>query len=74
MRKLLPAALLACAVAVLVVPLAGANPPTATETQINADVPIAASPDTCPFDIVAHVEGTRVVPTSPIRTARSCGA
>jgi hypothetical protein len=61
MRKLLPAALLACAVAVLVVPLAGANPPTATETQVNADVPIAAGPDTCPFDIVAHVEGTRVV-------------
>ncbi len=61
MRKLLPAAVLACLFAVLVVPLAGANPPTATETQIDADIPIPASAGTCPFDIVAHVEGTRVV-------------
>lgn len=61
MRKLLPAAVLACLFALLVVPLAGANPPTATQTQVNADVPIPAGPDTCPFDIVAHVEGTRVV-------------
>lgn len=61
MRKLLPAAMLACLFAVLVVPVAGANPPTATETQINADIPIPASAGTCPFDIVAHVEGTRVV-------------
>ena len=35
--------------------------PTATETQVNRDVLLAASPDTCPFDIVAHLEGTRVV-------------
>ena len=61
MKKLLPAAALACFVAALVVPLAGANPPTATETQVNRDVLLAASPDTCPFDIVAHLEGTRVV-------------
>ncbi len=61
MKKLLPAAALACFVAALAVPLAGANPPTATETQVDRDVLIAASPDTCPFDIVAHLEGTRVV-------------
>jgi hypothetical protein len=61
MQKLLSAAVLACALAGLVVPLAGANPPTSVQTEVNRDVLIAASPDTCPFDIVAHLEGTRVV-------------
>ena len=74
MKKLLPAAALACFVAVLVVPLAGANPPTATETQVDRDVLLAARPDTCPFDIVAHLEGTRVVTDFTDRTARSSAA
>ena len=60
-RKLLPAAALACALAGLVVSVAAANAPTVTKTEVNRDVLIAASADTCPFDIVAHVEGTRVV-------------
>ena len=61
MRKLLPAAAFACVFAVLVVPLAGANAPTVTATEVNRDVVIAASPATCPFNIVAHLEGTRVI-------------
>lgn len=61
MKKLLSAAVLACAVAAVAVPLAGANAPSVTTTDINRDVLIAAGPGTCAFDIVAHLEGTRVI-------------
>jgi len=61
MGKLLTAAALACALAAVVVPLAGAAAPTVTTTEVNRDVLLAAGPDTCAFDIVAHLEGTRVV-------------
>ena len=61
MKKLLPAAVLVCALGAILVPLAGANAPTSTTTEVNRDVVIAASPATCSFDIVAHLEGTRVV-------------
>jgi hypothetical protein len=61
MKKLLSAALVACALAAAAVPLAAADAPTSTSTKVNRDVVLAASPGTCPFDIVAHLEGTRVV-------------
>ena len=61
MKKLLTAAVIACALAVLVTPLAGATAPTVTQTEVNRDVLLEASPATCDFDIVAHIEGTRVV-------------
>jgi hypothetical protein len=62
MTKLLTAAALACALTVLFAPAATGNPPTLVEqVEVNRDVVIAASPETCDFPIVAHIEGTRVV-------------
>ena len=62
MTKLLTAAALACALTVLFAPAATGNPPTLVEqVELNRDVVIPALPETCPFPIVAHIEGTRVV-------------
>jgi hypothetical protein len=62
MSKLLTAAATACALAALAVPAATADAPTVVdETVVNRDVVIPALPETCPFAIVAHLEGTRVV-------------
>jgi hypothetical protein len=62
MSKLLTAAAAACALAALAVPAATADAPTVVdETVVSRDVVIPALPETCPFAIVAHLEGTRVV-------------
>jgi hypothetical protein len=61
MKKLLPAAMLACALVAVAVPLASAAAPTSTSTEVDRDIVLAASSGTCAFDIVAHLEGTRVV-------------
>src|SRR4051794_25876908 len=56
-------AVAAAVLAAVVVPTALAAPPTVTETQIDRTRTLAASPDTCPFDIVVHSTGTRRVTT-----------
>jgi hypothetical protein len=62
MKKLLTAAALACTAAVVLAAAATANPPTLVEqVELNRDVVIPALPETCPFAIVAHIEGTRVI-------------
>src|SRR5436190_8784760 len=62
MRKLLTAAASTCALAVFAVP-AQATAPNVVESSVNRTVTIAASPDTCAFPIVAHLEGGRRVTT-----------
>jgi hypothetical protein len=62
MKKLLTAATLVCAAAIVLAGAATANPPTLVEqVELDRDVTIPALPETCPFPIVAHIEGTRVV-------------
>lgn len=54
-RLLVPTAVLALATAAA----ATAAAPTVVETQVDRTRVLAASPDTCPFDIVVHSSGVR---------------
>jgi hypothetical protein len=62
MKKLLTAAAFACALAVLAA-AAQASAPTVVESFTDRTVTIPALPETCPFPIVAHIEGARRVTT-----------
>ena len=55
-RFLIPAG--AAALMLVLAPIAGASAPQVTITPWNSTRTIAASPDTCPFPIVVHSEGT----------------
>ena len=55
-RRLIPAG--AAALMLALAPVAAASAPTVTITPWNSTRTIAASPDTCPFPIVVHSEGT----------------
>jgi len=55
--------LLVLVVAAAAAPVATAAAPTVVETTLDRTVTIDASPDTCAFPIVAHVEGGRRVTT-----------
>jgi hypothetical protein len=50
--------ILAGALALLLVPAAAASAPNVTITPFDSTRTIAASPDTCPFPIVVHSQGT----------------
>jgi hypothetical protein len=55
-RFLIPAGV--AALMLVLAPIAGAAAPQVTITPWNSTRTIAASPDTCPFPIVVHSEGT----------------
>jgi hypothetical protein len=57
-RRLIPAGAAALMLTLVLVPVATASAPSVTITPFNSTRTIAASPDTCPFPIVVHSEGT----------------
>ena len=57
-RRLIPAGAAALMLALVLVPVAAASAPSVTVTPFTSTRTIAASPDTCPFPITVHSEGT----------------